>query len=131
MTKKEIEEYWIKSSEADFEVTLSLMEKDHYVWALFLGHLVLEKLLKAYYVRQVGIDAPYTHDLTKIADLGRLTLSEEQKDFLDEVTTFNIKARYPDYKNRFSRKATTEFADKYMGKIKEFRLWLKDMMIPQ
>lgn len=35
------------------------------------------------------------------------------------------------YKNRFSRKATKEFAEKYMGKIKEFRLWLKAIMIPQ
>ncbi len=101
------------------------------MWALFLGHLVLEKLLKAYYVRQVGMEVPYTHDLTKIAELGRLSLSEDQKDFLDEVTTFNIKARYPDYKNRFSRKATKEFAEKYMGKIKEFRLWLRAMMMQQ
>jgi len=25
-----------------------LFEKGHYTWALFVGHLVLEKLLKAY-----------------------------------------------------------------------------------
>lgn len=131
MTRDEAVAYWVDSSDADFEVTLSLIEKNHYVWALFLEHLVLEKLLKAYYVRHTGIDVPYTHDLTKIAEMGKLSLSEDQKDFLDEVTTFNIKARYPDYKNRFAKKATKEFAEKYMEKIKEFRLWLKGLMIPQ
>ena len=51
-------------------------------------------------------------------------MTERQKDFLDEVTTFNIKARYPDYKNRFYRKATKGFTESYVTKIKEFRQWL-------
>lgn len=128
MTREKIIEYWLDSSDKDYEVMNSLSDKNHYIWALFVGHLVLEKLLKAYYAMQVGIETPYTHDLTKIADLSKLNLSEEQKDFLDEVTTFNLKARYPDYKNRFSRKATKEFTEKYLNKIKEFRLWLRDII---
>jgi hypothetical protein len=43
---------------------------------------------------------------------------------MDEVTTFNIKARYPDYKNRFYRKATGEFVNTYMSKIKDFKQWI-------
>lgn len=67
---------------------------------------------------------PYIHDLTKIAEKANLGLSEEQKDFLDEVTTFNIKARYPDYKNRFYKKASREFTEHYIIEIKRFRQWL-------
>lgn len=59
-----------------------------------------------------------------LATKANLALSEEQENFLDDVTTFNIKARYPDYKNRFYRKATREFTEGYIAKIKEFRLWL-------
>lgn len=128
MTREEIIEYWIKSSDDDYEVMVSLFDKNHYVWALFIGHLVLEKLLKAYYVKQIGAEAPYTHDLTKITQLSNLELPEEQKDFLDDVTTFNIKTRYPDYKNRFSKKATKEFTERYLLKIKRFRAWLKEMI---
>jgi len=87
-------------------------------------HLVIEKLLKAYYVKNIGTSVPPAHDLTKIAEKAKLILSENQKNFLDEVTTFNIKARYPDYKNRFYRKATKEFTRIYVTKIKEFRQWL-------
>ncbi|BBO16802.1 DNA-binding protein [Candidatus Brocadia pituitae] len=59
-----------------------------------------------------------------IAKKGNLIVTDEQSDFLDEVTIFNIKARYPDYKNRFYKRATGEFAREYIIKIKEFQLWL-------
>lgn len=37
---------------------------------------------------------------------------------------FIVKARYPDYKNRFYKKATSEFAQVYINRIKEFKQWL-------
>jgi len=128
MTKEDIINYWLNSSAEDYEVMNNLFEKGHYVWALFVGHLVLEKLLKAHYVKHISSDVPYLHDLTKLADQSHLELTEEQKDFLDEVTTFNIKARYPDYNNVFSRKATQQFTEQYLKRIMEFRLWLRDMI---
>ena len=131
MKREDIIEYWINSAQEDFEVMNSLLDKSHHAWALFTGHLVIEKLLKAYYVKQIGVEAPHTHDLIKIAEACKLSLTEAQKDFLDEVTTFNIKARYPDYKNRFKKKATKEFTGKYVDKIKEFRTWLKSLIVQQ
>jgi len=128
MTRDEIMKYWIDSSEVDFKAMENLFQHGHYAWALFIGHLVIEKLLKAYHVKNINILTPPIHDLTKIAENANLPLSENQKDFLDEVTTFNIKARYPDYKNRFYRKATKEFTERYITKIKEFRQWLINMI---
>ena len=66
MTKEEIIEYWIRSSNDDYEVMNSLFEKKHYVWALFIGHLVLEKLLKAFYVKKIGVEVPPIHNLLKL-----------------------------------------------------------------
>ncbi|MEA3333546.1 MAG: HEPN domain-containing protein [Pseudomonadota bacterium] len=124
MTKNEIVSYWIDSSETDFQAMDNLFKNKHYIWSLFIGHLVIEKLLKAFYVKNNCEEVPRTHDLLKLADKAKLDLHEEQKDFLDEVTTFNIKARYPDYKNRFQKKATSRFTGDYIKKIKEFRLWI-------
>ncbi|HLB25417.1 MAG TPA: HEPN domain-containing protein, partial [Nitrospirota bacterium] len=100
MNKEEIINYWTESAEQDLRAMENLFSNGHYVWALFIGHLVVEKLLKAYYVQEVNVEAPRSHDLLKIAEKARLDLTEDQKDFLDAVTTFNIKTRYPDYKNR-------------------------------
>jgi HEPN domain-containing protein len=47
MERDEIVRYWIESSDDDYRVMQSLLDNGHYVWALFLSHLVNEKLLKA------------------------------------------------------------------------------------
>lgn len=124
MKKDEIVKYWIESADLDFRAMDSLFSNSHYVWALFIGHLVIEKLLKACYAKNVDREIPYTHDLLKIAEKSGLELTNDQKLFLDEVTTFNMRARYPDYKKKFYKKATGEFSGQYIVKIKEFREWL-------
>jgi len=74
----------------------------------------------------MNVDAviPYSHDLTKIAEKAGLTLTEEQKDLLDAVTAFYIRARYPDYKGKFYKKATKKFTENYIKEMKDFRQWL-------
>ena len=60
MNNKDYVTYWISSSEEDRKAMKSLFANSHYVWALFLGHLMLEKLLKAYYTQQLGLNLPRT-----------------------------------------------------------------------
>ncbi len=124
MERDEIVRYWTESSDDDYQVMQSLFDNGHYVWALFLSHLVVEKLLKAYHVKTIDTNYPRIHNLVEIAVKAKLDLSTEQKVSLVEFTTFNLRARYPDYKNRFQRKATREFAESHISKVKEFRQWL-------
>jgi hypothetical protein len=72
----------------------------------------------------VDTNYPRIHNLVEIAVKVELDLSTEQKGFLVELTTFNLRARYPDYKNRFQKKATRPFAEKKITETKEFRQWL-------
>lgn len=125
MNKADIIDYWLESSKSDEKAMHTLHDNGHYSWALFIGHLVIEKLLKAYYIKNKDIDFPRIHQLLRIAEEAELALSDEQKDFLLEITTFNIKARYPDYKSRFYKKATKEFSEKYISQIREFSKWLQ------
>lgn len=128
MKKKEVVEYWIKSSDNDSKTMEHLFKSRDYAWALFIGHLVIEKLLKAYYVNNIDINVPFIHDLLRLAERSKLQLSEEQKDFLDKVTTFNINARYDDYKMKFYKRCTREFASKSIKEIMEFKEWIKEML---
>ena len=128
MTKDEITTYWIKSSDNDFQTMTHLFESGDYSWSLFIGHLVVEKLLKAYYVKNKDLNSPFIHDLLRIAKKSGIQLNEEQKDFLDTVTTFNINARYDDYKMDFYQKCTKKFTEEYKIKIKEFRTWIKQKL---
>jgi hypothetical protein len=46
---------------------IHLYEKKHYTWSLFIGHLVIEKLLKALYTQKFSNNPPYTHDLYRLS----------------------------------------------------------------
>lgn len=121
-------EYWQKSADSDLVVAEHLFEKGDYHYCLFIGHLVLEKALKAIYVKNKDLNAPYKHSLPILAQKAGLELSEEQETFLEEVTDFNIEARYPDIKFSFFKKCTKEFTEEYFKRIKEFYRWLKVRM---
>jgi HEPN domain-containing protein len=51
MTKEEVIHFWVESSDKDFQTMSHLYLSGDYMWSLFIGHLVIEKLLKAYYIR--------------------------------------------------------------------------------
>lgn len=129
MTKDEHIDYWLKSAEHDLKAAVSLFKSKKYDWCLFIGHLVLEKTLKALFVNaNENKVPPWIHNLVKLAELSSLELTEEQKLFLDEVNDFNLESRYPDHKLEFYKKCTEEYTEKYFKKIKEFHKWLKSQL---
>jgi len=125
MNRDEHIAYWLSESDKDLAVMQSLFDNGYFTWSLFVGHLTLEKILKALYAKRVDIQVPRVHHLLKIARDCGLELAVEQEDFLLEVTTYNLKGRYPDYKQSFSRKATREFTSDRIEKIREIQQWLK------
>jgi len=131
MNKEDILQYWIKSSDNDFRAMIHLFDKGDYSWSLFIGHLVLEKLLKAWYVQKVDITPPFIHDLARLAEKAGILLTEEQKDILDTISTFNLQTRYDDYKMSFQRKCSRAFTEKWIDEIKEFREWIKNKLPKQ
>lgn len=116
--------HWKNSSDQNFRTMQNLLKSKDYSWALFLGHLVIEKLLKAVYVKNNQTHAPFTHDLLRIADKSNLKLSEEQIEWLDKITTFNLNARYDNYKQEFYKICNKEFTTIWVNRIKDLRVWL-------
>jgi HEPN domain-containing protein len=117
--------HWVDTSNNDFETMNNLYKSRDYSWALFIGHIVLERLLKAYFVKVNKTHAPFTHDLLRLASLSNLELDEEKSDWLDSVTTFNMNARYDSYKQEFYNKCTSEFTELWVNRIKLIREWIK------
>jgi HEPN domain-containing protein len=122
---EKVVKHWTESADNDFNVMLALYYSKTYSWALFLGHISMEKLLKAWYVKKMKKHAPFTHNLYRLAELGELDLTEEQGDWLFHITTFNINARYDDYKKEFHTICTADYANEWIEKIKLLRLWIK------
>jgi HEPN domain-containing protein len=47
MDKNEIVDYWIAEAEESLDVAQHLFEKEDFSYALFFGHLAVEKIIKA------------------------------------------------------------------------------------
>lgn len=94
--------------------------------ASFVGHLVLEKLLKAVYVQNnYNKIPPKLHNLVRPAEISNVEIDEDKKMILDKINDFNIEIRYPEYKNEFYKLCTKEFAEENVNKIKELYRWIK------
>ncbi|HSO85634.1 MAG TPA: HEPN domain-containing protein [Draconibacterium sp.] len=122
---KKIYNHWITTSDNDFITMVNLYDSKDYHWSLFIGHIVIEKLLKACVVKQLNDHAPFTHDLTKLANISGISFPEELLDWLDTISTFNMNARYDSYKEAFYKKCTLEFTSEWIEKIKTLREWIK------
>ena len=121
---EKIVQHWIDTSEKDYKTMQNLLKSKDYSWALFIGHLVLEKLLKAHYVKNQKKHAIFTHDLLRLATNAGLKFDEVTEEWLDEISTFNINARYDSYKQDFYKLCTREFANMWTDRIEKIRLWL-------
>jgi hypothetical protein len=66
--------------------------------------------------------------LYRLAELNEFELTEEYADWLDKVTSFNINARYDDYKKDFYALCTVDFTKEWIEKIKILRLWIQQML---
>jgi len=123
-----IVKHWIETSDADFQTMLSLYDSKSYGWSLFLGHISVEKLLKAIYVSKYKKHAPFLHNLYRLAQLSNIEMNDEQSDWLDKVTSFNMNARYDDYKREFYSLCTPDFTKEWIQKIEILRSWIKQML---
>ncbi|OPY07855.1 MAG: HEPN domain protein [Syntrophaceae bacterium PtaB.Bin095] len=117
-------DYWLDAAEHDLDVAQLLFVNEKYDYCLFIGHLVIEKVLKAFYMQDVKETPPKIHNLLRLAESTNLRLTDDQKQLLAEMNRFNIDARYPDYKGTFHKICTKEFAMDYFTKIKGLYEWL-------
>ena len=130
MNNIDLMNYWIESSDEDYNVMLDLKEKNRNTYCLFFGQMVIEKLLKALYAKN-NKGAPYapkTHDLLYLAEKLNIELTEEQEVTLNEITTFNLSTRYDDYKRAFYDKCTDEYTEEQIKKIEEVKVWIESML---
>ena len=128
MDVQKIKDYWIEEATESLQVTRHLYEKKDYSYSLFFAHLAIEKILKAIYISRKNEHAPYIHNLQRLAELSDIQLSDEQRDALIKITTFNLESRYPDQKRSFRKKCTEEFTKKEIEETEEIFKWLKSIL---
>lgn len=92
-------------------------------YCLYFGHMSLEKLLKGLVVQATGETPPKIHDLVKLARHAILKLDENMLETLKLFNSFNLEARYPDYKLSFYKLCTLDFTTEKFKQIEEVYSW--------
>ena len=128
INKERLIKYWIDNSDDDYDAMIDMFKSKRYSWSLFIGHLMIEKLLKALYINTKSDYPPYIHNLLRLAEKADLNLDNDKKKQLVTVTAFNINARYDDYKLSFKQRCTPEFTKEWIDKLKELRKWIKQLI---
>jgi HEPN domain-containing protein len=106
------------------DVAETLFKNKKYDWCLFIGYLVIEKVIKANWIKKNKKNPPKIHNLLKLIQETDLKISDDYKQCLVKINEFNISTRYPDVKLSFYKICDYKFANENFNKIKEIYLWL-------
>ncbi len=117
--------YWIEGAKYDLGVAVAMLKVKKYPYALFMGHLSLEKLLKALVVKKTKAHAPFSHSLPYLLEGSGIKMPAPMKIKLSEFMEFHLEARYPDSTRAFYKKCTKEYTEAKFKEIMEIFKWIK------
>jgi len=125
MTRKQHVDYWLHGAAENMKDMRAAIKSKRRSMAMFCGHLAVEKMLKGLCAVR-GINIQREHKLIKLAIECGLdaTLSFDQREELQVITSFNIEARYDDFKRRFHAICTPQYANTWSKIISR---WYKDI----
>ena len=115
-------DYWRKGAEEDIVTAELLIREKRNLHGLFFCHLVIEKGIKAHYVKKNIDIAPRTHNLIYLSEKAGLEFDNETEIFLGILMKYQLQGRYPDYNPVLPDQAKI---NEYFNKTNELLQWLK------
>jgi HEPN domain-containing protein len=99
----------------------------YWLYVAFMCHQDIEKTLKGYWCATQETDPPYTHSHQRLAAGSGLydLMNDDQRDFLDTITNYNIEARYPEDKDALARTLTSDFCRQMIDETKQMQQWIE------
>ena len=122
--------YWIEMSDYDIETADAMLATGRYLYVGFMCHQTIEKILKAYWTKNLTEIPLKIHSLSRLAEKTGLfeQFTEEQLDFIDRLEPLNIEARYPSYKERLMKSLTMEYCTTLLQDTKDLHQWIKNKL---
>lgn len=130
MNKQERVKYWLGIADYDLETAEAMYATRRWLYVAFMCHQVIEKTLKAYWCATQESDPPYIHSHKRLADGCGLyiLMSNQQKDFLNTVSTYNIEARYPEAKDSLASKLDMNTCRYLIDETETIQKWIKQQL---
>ena len=110
---------WIDSSEYDFTTAKHMLQRDRYIYVVFMCHLTIGKLLKAILHEVTGSLPPKTHDLIYLLKLAPLHMSDHLSEFVGKINSASIVTRYPEDLSKILSAYPAAVAREYFNRSRE------------
>jgi HEPN domain-containing protein len=115
-------DYWINGAEDDIITAQLLIQEKRTLHGLFFCHLVIEKAIKAHWVKKNNDVAPRSHNLINLSEEASLEFDNDSQIFLGILMKYQLQGRYPDYNPILPDQYRV---NEYLNKTKELLQWLK------
>lgn len=86
--------------------------------------------MKAIFVDKHNETPPFSHNLVYLSEKAGLEVDDKNLALLEEISDYNLEARYPDDKLSFYKKCTKVFTENKLRQIKGVRKWLLQQLQP-
>jgi HEPN domain-containing protein len=118
-------EEWMRQADYDFDTAMVMFDSGRYFYAVFMCHLSVEKALKAVNLAHHKLPPPKTHSLVLLAELLPFSASEEQTNFLFNLSRANVATRYPEELGSLMAEFSESKTREMLKQGKEIVHWLK------
>jgi HEPN domain-containing protein len=118
-------ENWLSQVDYDLATAEHMLHNGRYIYVVFMSHLALEKMLKALVTEETQRLPPRTHHLIDLAQQGKLSLSQTQRDFIGKINNANIATRYPADLAQLLIQYSAPVARTYLEQTREIITWLR------
>lgn len=122
--------YWFDIADYDLDTAEAMYQTGRWLYVAFMCHQAIEKTLKAYWCGTQTSDPPFTHSHMRLAEGCGLyeLMNDDQRDFLDTITNYNIEARYPEDKDALYRTLTRPFCRQLIDETKQLLQWIREQL---
>jgi len=121
---------WLFFADNDLQTARSLLKSRRYIYTLFCCQQTIEKMLKALITERKDIVPPRLHNLVRLAQIAELVMSNQEIEFLDRLSDFYIKTRYPETIAKLQVIAKRERALATVKETERYYLWIKSLIEP-
>jgi HEPN domain-containing protein len=99
-----------------------------YLYVAYTSQQAIEKLLKAYFVKEFKTTPPYTHNLLRLISEIKITIPENFLRLASELNAFYLEGRYSEELGELISNFKFENAKLLLKSTNEFYLWLSQIL---
>ncbi len=119
---------WLRQSDYDMDTADYMYGGGRYIYAVFMCHLAIEKVLKGFFYERRREIPPKTHNLIYLLNKIEIKPSDKPGKFIVKLSEASIPIRYPDDLSKLQKTYTKKIVHDILVEGKEFIQWIKQKL---